>query len=201
MIEILIKGGLISWILAIMSAVTAALIVFKAMQFLRINISDTRFINKALKDIYAGNINSTAARLQKSNNPTARTMSYILNDTDNYSDETKENIRLVGEVELAKLRNYLPWLETIAQIAPMIGLLGTVVGMIKSFKDLATAGAQIDIAMLSGGIWVALVTTALGLIVAVMALMAVSYFDSKISKAQETMSIAVSKLVSILTKQ
>lgn len=97
--------------------------------------------------------------------------------------------------ELHELRNGMRLLELIASAAPLIGLLGTVIGMIEAFKQLETAGSQVDPSMLSGGIWQALLTTAAGLVVALPALTAWHMFDRKI----ETARINVNTLLASLT--
>jgi len=89
----------------------------------------------------------------------------------------------VARLQVDKLGNYLKILEVVATVAPLIGLLGTVLGMVEAFKAMELAGPHVDPAVLSGGIWKALSTTAAGLIVAIPAFIIHSWFDRKTEKA------------------
>ena len=89
-------------------------------------------------------------------------------------------IENVGNIEVSKLERRMPLLATIAAGAPMIGFLGTVTGMIRAFYDMANAGSNIDVALLSSGIYEALVTTVGGLVVGIITLFAYNYLVSLI---------------------
>ena len=88
----------------------------------------------------------------------------------------------VGNLEVAKLEKGLPMLATIAGGAPMIGFLGTVIGMIQAFYDMSMAGNNIDVGLLSGGIYTAMVTTVAGLVVGIMAYFGYNYLVARIEK-------------------
>lgn len=91
-------------------------------------------------------------------------------------------IENVGNIEVAKLEKRLPVLATVASGAPMIGFLGTVTGMIKAFFNMANAGSAVDISLLSGGIYEALVSTVGGLVVGILALFAYNYLTTKVDE-------------------
>ena len=86
-----------------------------------------------------------------------------------------------GNIEVAQLEKGLPWLASIAGGAPMIGFLGTVIGMIQAFFNMSQAGNNIDITLLSGGIYTAMITTVAGLIVGIIAYFGYNYLTSKVS--------------------
>ena len=92
-------------------------------------------------------------------------------------------IENAGNVEAGKLQTSMPLMATIAASAPMIGFLGTVTGMVRAFFDMANAGSSVDISLLSGGIYEALVTTVGGLIVGIITLFAYNYLVARIDKA------------------
>ena len=94
-------------------------------------------------------------------------------------------------------QKFLPSLEIIAQVSPLIGLLGTVVGMIDSFNQLELGGSVVDPSVLAGGIWTALLTTAMGLIVAIPALIFYYFFDKKISIDQNRIESAASRILKL----
>ena len=97
-------------------------------------------------------------------------------------------ISVIANKEIKKNEKFLPSLEIISQTSPLIGLLGTVIGMISSFNQLEIGGSAIDPAVLAGGIWTALLTTAAGLIVAIPAVISHYFFEKKIEKFQENIN-------------
>ena len=101
--------------------------------------------------------------------------------------------------QLESFRSGLRLLELTAAVAPLIGLLGTVFGMIEAFQQLENAGSRVDPAALSGGIWEALVTTAAGLVVAIPALAAWHGFDRVLERARHTMADRLTRLRPLLT--
>ena len=101
------------------------------------------------------------------------------------------------EKETEKMQRFMPTLEIIAQVSPLIGLLGTVIGMIDSFNELELGGSLVDPSILAGGIWTALLTTAMGLIVAIPALISHYFFDRKILLKHKSTEEFIHKLISI----
>ena len=95
------------------------------------------------------------------------------------------------------MQRFMPTLEIIAQVSPLIGLLGTVIGMIDSFNELELGGSLVDPSILAGGIWTALLTTAMGLIVAIPALISHYFFDRKILQKHKNTEEFIHKLISI----
>ena len=100
--------------------------------------------------------------------------------TEKYSEMTNIAIN-----QIKKIESFLPTLDIIAQVSPLLGLLGTVIGMIESFNQLEIGGSLVDPSILAGGIWKALLTTAVGLIVAIPALVSHHYFEKKIIKLEQ----------------
>jgi len=197
MLEIIDKGGLISWGLLLLSVLTLTLIILKILHLFRLTLGKTAFVPKVLEAVQNQKMDVADAVLKNNKNPIAEIMSQALqlHQEGTPTETLKAQVQVMGTLGLSRLRSLLPWLDTIAHIAPMLGLLGTVVGMIKAFKSLSDAGAQVDITLLSTGIWEALLTTAIGLVISVVALIAVNSFESQIDRTRDTMSIAVSKLM------
>ena len=100
------------------------------------------------------------------------------------SNKSKENIEKeidrLTQKEFEKIQLFLPSLEIISQVSPLIGLLGTVIGMIDSFNELELGGSLVDPSILAGGIWTALLTTAMGLVVAIPALVSHYFFEKRV---------------------
>jgi biopolymer transport protein ExbB len=99
----------------------------------------------------------------------------------------REDVERVMIEQVGRLRSMLRTLEMVGQIAPLIGLLGTVIGMIQAFQQMQQAGSSVDPSTLAGGIWVALLTTAVGLAIAIPATMIASWFDERVDRERTAM--------------
>lgn len=109
-----------------------------------------------------------------------------------------DELTRTGQQVLVELRSYLRSIEVIASLAPLVGLLGTVIGMIEAFQAMELAGKQVDPSVLSGGIWVALLTTAIGLTVAIPATMAYNWFDRRVESCAEVMQDVIGRINTML---
>ncbi|MBN2401689.1 MAG: MotA/TolQ/ExbB proton channel family protein [Spirochaetes bacterium] len=105
-----------------------------------------------------------------------------------------ESLRRLGSEEIEKMEKYFKILSAISTIAPLLGLLGTVVGIIQSFQTIQQMGGQVDVNALAGGIWVAMITTAAGLIVAIPAQMGYLFFDKRVTERSNRMSYIITYL-------
>ena len=119
---------------------------------------------------------------------------FLIKNTESFKND---QIQVLLEKEIQKLQKFMPTLEIIAQVSPLIGLLGTVIGMIDSFNELELGGSLVDPSILAGGIWTALLTTAMGLIVAIPALISHYFFDRKILQKYKNTEEIIHKLISI----
>ena len=186
------KGGLIFIILVCISVFTFAIVLYKLVEYLFFNQLRLDNLEKKIDDY------SSFQRLKDdiNNNEDLSENSFIvklLNVTES-DRKTNSNIKTKSflEEEFRKSERFLPSLEIISQTSPLVGLLGTVIGMIDSFNQLELGGSVVDPSVLAGGIWTALLTTAMGLIVAIPALIFYFFFDKQISSNQDrTQSIAL----------
>lgn len=118
---------------------------------------------------------------------------YVVNiETGERSRE--EALKRLGSEEIEKMEKHFRILGAISSVAPLLGLLGTVVGIIQSFQTIQNMGGQVDVNALAGGIWVAMLTTAAGLVVAIPAQLAYLYFDKKVTERSNRMSYIVTYL-------
>ena len=113
------------------------------------------------------------------------------------TDTQYDQILILIEKETEKLNRFMPTLEIIGQVSPLIGLLGTVIGMIDSFNELELGGSLVDPSILAGGIWTALLTTAMGLIVAIPALISHYFYDRNILIKHKSTEELAHKLINI----
>lgn len=184
-IDLVLKGGPVMLLLLGLSIISLTIIVIKILQFYKLELHNIKKVYLALDNIEKNKLTNVKNLLSKVMHPAARIVIVTI-DSQKLTEEDKENqISIEGEKELRNLEYLLKPLEVISNIAPLLGLLGTVIGMINAFSKLEEAGSRVDPAILAGGIWEALLTTAFGLIVAIPALAAFYWLDGRVDKARE----------------
>lgn len=178
-------GGPVVMILLAMSLVAVALILAKIWQFYRLGVGRHQTLDIALDHWDAGAARQAlqCASDARSHLGPLAVLALEAAQTENH-DTTPLRARLTGEAaaRLSVLSSGLRVLDSIAQVAPLLGLFGTVLGMIEAFQSLQAAGAAVDPSSLAGGIWVALLTTAVGLAVAMPASLIMAWFDGRIAR-------------------
>lgn len=187
-------GGPVVIILLVMSVVGLAVLLLKLGQFFYLGLSRTRFITAALDAWNNQNLDEMQRILQKSRNPIARVVeraAQVCSDENMDRDTAREEVLRVASLHLADVRSYLRVIEVIAALSPLLGLFGTVLGMIEAFQQLEQAGTKVDPAILSGGIWEALLTTAAGLAVAIPAIIALNWLEQKVENFKLAMEDAM----------
>lgn len=190
-------GGPVILVLLGMSVVAQAIVVLKLWQFVAIRIGSHSFIAEAVELWREGRNDDALQVLRFSRNPTARLMEIaIQGQLDPQVPETivREEVSRVGSGVLETLRGYLRGLEVIGNLSPLLGLLGTVLGMIEAFRQLELAGSRVDPGILSGGIWEALLTTAAGLVVAILALLPLHWLEGTIDRFRHRMEDGVTQV-------
>jgi biopolymer transport protein ExbB len=198
--EFLIKGGPAIWAIAILSVLTLALIAWKIWRL-------------ALMGAFggAGHRTERAVRLWQSGAPqkacdmlqgrralrASTVYAAMQAERAPHFDaaQTREEIERIATGKLTRARSGLRALELIATIAPLLGLLGTVLGMIAAFQTLQEAGSRADPAALAGGIWEALLTTAAGMAVAIPASAALTWFEAVADRAQADIEDAITRIL------
>ena len=181
LIQMASKGGWLMIVLVLLSI--AAIYIFgkKWWMINRANKIDKNFMRDIRDYIHEGKIKSALALCQRYDSPIARLVEKGIERIGRPLSDIQTSVENTGNVEVARLERGLPFLATIAGGAPMIGFLGTVIGMVQAFFDMANAGNNIDITLLSNGIYTAMITTVGGLIVGILAYFGYNYLTSKIS--------------------
>lgn len=184
LISLLELGGPVVALLAVMSVVGLAIIVLKIWQFTRAGIGVEQNVQPVLQAWETGLPDQALALAYGVPGLIGRLLSGAISAhlRKTATDIVKEDIARLASRELNACRSYLRALDMIAQIAPLLGLFGTVLGMIEAFHQLQQAGDQVDPATLAGGIWVALLTTAVGLAVAIPATTIHNWLESRIAR-------------------
>ena len=184
------KGGFVMYLILGLSVYMLAVLFFKAYQFISAGIFNTRYIDPVMLLVKRGELTDASKLLARERGPVARIMRVAIECVMNREITMKSReseIARVGAAELRYLESHLRGLEMTSTVAPLLGLMGTVIGMIASFATLSQAGSRVDPSMLAGGIWEALITTVGGLCVAVPALAAYYLIDAQIERVRATM--------------
>ena len=182
MFEFLSKGGVLVIPILFCSVVALAIFFERVIRFTRMR-KRGRGLEKEVVDRLKNNENQKAQELaRKSNSPMGRVLSQALEVKDHDRETLETVIVHASEEEVRGLSRYLQALATIGNITPLLGLLGTVIGMIKAFMVIQEMGGKVNAAVLAGGIWEAMMTTALGLSVALPTMVAHSYLLSRVDK-------------------
>lgn len=195
--EFLQDGGPVLYLLLGISVLCLAVILLKSLHFLILRPGNSGFVAKAISLWRQGEAPGALAVLEGERSPVARVLRRAIEsagDPAMTEDKVREEITRVAGVELDNLRGGLRLLALIATLSPLIGLLGTVLGMISAFQALEASGSQVDPAILSGGIWVALLTTAAGLIIAIPAATAHHWLDGIVYRSRRAMEDAATQV-------
>ncbi len=180
--DILLMGGWMMWPLTLISITATAIIVERLLLF-----SSFRFPPRnapaLLEEAVRGNRAPLLAELE--NVERLRRFASLLSAD---SPGKEAALRIEGEAVVKALESRLPLLSILARLAPLMGLLGTVLGMIETFSEIANAQAGVNMNQLAGGIWQALITTAAGLIIAIPSLFFLHYFQTRVQQAAEALS-------------
>ncbi len=201
-LELATKGGWIMIVLLVLSLVAVFVFVQKLIQILAAAREDKHFMARIRDYVQDGKVDSAMKLCEDTDTPAARMVHKGLTRMGRPMQDVLVIIENVGNIEIGKLEKGLPVLATIAAGAPMIGFLGTVTGMVRAFFDMANAGsAGVDVALLSGGIYEALVTTVGGLVVGIFTLFAYNYLTSLLGKVQSIMETKTLEFMDLLNEE
>ena len=181
LIDMATKGGWLMLVLLLLSVIAIYIFGNKWWMLHKASSIDKNFMNDIHDFIHDGKIKSALELCQKYDSPVARLVEKGIERIGRPLGDIQTAVENMGNVEVARLEKGLPTLATISGGAPMIGFLGTVTGMIEAFFRMSTAGNNIDITLLSGGIYEAMVTTVGGLFVGIIAYFGYNYLTSQIS--------------------
>ena len=163
-------GGPVVALIIALSVMALAMCLLKLYQFQRMGIGGAaKCTQKALTCWQEGEVQAALSAVEGKKNPAAETLHAVMRLSLEGAAEAiqREEAERVASASLFEMRRYLRALEVITQCAPLLGLFGTVLGMIEAFRTLQSAGSTVDPSLLAGGIWVALLTTAAGLALAI----------------------------------
>ena len=192
------SGGPVLVALTVISIAAGAIAIFKILQFYRLGVGKTAGAARALDHWSRGEFDEALRIANSDASPTSAAIAGAMASLMRYPAD-KERAREVAAHlalhQLSELTRHLRFLETVAQAAPMLGLLGTVIGMISAFGELSAQGGAIDPSALAGGIWVALITTAAGLTVAIPAYFLSMWFEARVDQERAVMEASIARVL------
>jgi len=198
--ELAFKGGPVMIPIIILSLIAVYIFIERYFVIRKLTNEDVNFINKIKDFIHDGKIESAQTLCQSIDTPIARMIEKGIQRIGRPLNDINAAIENVGRLEIYKLEKGLPTLATVAGAAPMIGFLGTVMGMIIAFYDMSNAGSNINVALLSNGIYTAMVTTVAGLIVGIIAYFAYNILVAKVEKIVNQLEARTSEFMDLLNE-
>jgi len=182
MTEFLSKGGILIGPILLCSVLALAIFLERLIRFAQVRLRGFELVERVARYVREGNDVQALNLTKGSNSPMGRVLTHALEVKDQDRETLETVIVHSTDEEVRELSRYLQALATIGSIAPLLGLLGTVLGMIKAFMVIQQMGGKVNAAVLAGGIWEAMLTTALGLAVALPTMVAHSYLVSRVDK-------------------
>lgn len=181
-LEFFNKGGLCMWPILLCSVLMLAIVAERLIRYGRLRLGDAELAEAVARSMAAGEREAAVAAAAGDGSPLGRVLAEAAGVA-NGDRETMETVLLdAQEAEVRELERYLPALAAIGNIAPLLGLLGTVTGMIKAFMVIQEMGGKVNAVVLAGGIWEAMLTTAFGLMVALPTMAAHSYLSARVER-------------------
>jgi biopolymer transport protein ExbB len=198
--SLIVHGGLMIWVL--IAASTVALLVFaeRLLNYHRAQINSMEFLNGVRNVLKRDNIVEALSICDATPGPVARLVKVAILNRERGREGVREAIEEAGLMEVPRLEEKLNVLATLAQISPLLGLLGTVLGFLKIFSALQLAGAHAHMEQLAGGVWQALISTAAGIAVAIPCYAAYNYLVGRVNSIVLDMEKAASEIVNIVTE-
>ncbi len=198
--ELALKGGWLMIILLILLLMSIYVLIERTLVINKAAKEDNSFMNRIKDYIHDGKIDAAINLCRNTDTPTSRMVEKGISRLGRPTSDVMSAIENQGNIEISHLEKGLPILATAASGAPMVGFLGTVTGMVKAFMDMASAGANVDVNILSTGIYEALVTTVGGLIVGIIALFAYNYLTTRIKGIVNRLEMRIMEFMDILNE-
>ena len=198
--KLIIDGGYIMIPLALLLLLVIYVFTERFIVINRAAKEDRTFMDRIREYVHEGDIESAQNLCKKSDTPYSRLIAKGLSRLGRPMNDVLVAIENTGNIEIANLGKGFPWLSTTAAGAPMLGFLGTVIGMITAFFNLANAGTSANISVLSSGIYQALVTTVAGLIVGIIALFAYNYLVARVNRVMNSMEAKTMEFMDLLNE-
>ena len=200
MLRVLLEnGGVMMWLLLAMSAVVVVTIIERLLHYHRAQINSTEFLNGVRNVLKRDNVVEALSICDATPGPVARLVKTAILSRDRGREGVRDSLEEAGLLEVPRLEDKLNLLATIAQIAPLLGLLGTVMGFMRMFHELKLAGTFATPDRLAGGIWESLICMAAGLAVAIPTYAGYNYLVSRVNSIVLDMEKASTEILNMVT--
>ncbi|MCB5258595.1 MAG: MotA/TolQ/ExbB proton channel family protein [Candidatus Cloacimonetes bacterium] len=182
LLDFIISGGFLMYVLLAISVVIIAIVIEKYYQIHNVRKANEKLSFYLAQQDKPENIRAIL-RIHGQNSPLGLMLDKLYNAQTNDMELIQESMEAIGNRELHRLEKGMDWLSSLSAIAPLVGFLGTVIGMVQVFMNIQGQGqSTVDINMLAGGIWVALLTTVGGLIVGIPAII---FYNNLVQKLED----------------
>jgi biopolymer transport protein ExbB len=200
LLDFAMKGGWVMIPIVLLSFVAAYIFIERFYVIRKATQQDQNFMNRIKDYIHDGRIDAALALCRSTDSPAARMIEKGINRLGRPLQDISTAIENAGRMEISKLEKSFPTLATITGAEPMLGFMGTVIGMVKSFYAMAQAGNNIEVSLLSDGIYTALITTVAGLIVGILGYFAYNTLVVKVERVVFNMEATVTEFMDILNE-
>ena len=200
LLDFAIKGGWVMIPIVLLSFVAAYIFIERYYVIRKATKQDQNFMNRIKDYIHDGRVDAALALCRSTDSPSARMIEKGINRLGRPLQDISTAIENAGKLEISKLEKSFPTLATITGAEPMLGFLGTVIGMVQSFYAMALAGNNIEVSLLSDGIYTALITTVAGLIVGILGYFAYNTLVVKVEGVVFNMEATVTEFMDILNE-
>ncbi|MBP8959920.1 MAG: MotA/TolQ/ExbB proton channel family protein [Bacteroidales bacterium] len=200
LIDFAIKGGWVMIPILLLSIIAAYIFIERYYVIKKANNEDLNFMNRIKDYIHEGKIDAALALCRSTDSPSARMVEKGISRLGRPLSDINTAIENVGKLEISKLEKGFPTLATITGTEPMLGFLGTVIGMVESFYAMSQAGNNIEVSILSDGIYTALITTVAGLIVGILCYFAYNTLVVKVEKVVFNLEATLTEFMDILNE-
>jgi len=200
LLDFAIKGGWVMIPIVLLSFVAAYIFIERYYVIRKAEKQDMNFMNRIKDYIHDGKVEAAHALCKSTDNPAARMIEKGISRLGRPLQDISTAIENVGKLEISKLEKSFPTLATITGAEPMLGFMGTVIGMVKSFYAMSQAGNNIEVSLLSDGIYTALITTVAGLIVGILGYFAYNTLVVKVERVVFNLEATLTEFMDILNE-
>jgi biopolymer transport protein ExbB len=198
--DMALKGGWIMIVLAVLSVIAVYIFIDRFIAIKKASKEQKSFMDNIKNFIFEGKVDQAVDNCRMNEGPLARMIEKGVLRIGRPLGDVNAAVENVGKQEIARLEKGLPILASIAGGAPMIGFLGTVMGMVRAFYDMASAGNNIDVTLLSGGIYTAMITTVGGLIVGIIAYFGYNILVARVNNLVARLESKTTEFMDILNE-
>lgn len=200
LLDLAMKGGWVMIPIVLLSLVAAYIFIERYYVIRKASKEDINFMNRIKDYIHDGKLEAALALCRSTDSPSARMVEKGISRLGRPLQDISTAIENVGKLEIAKLEKSFPTLATITGAEPMLGFLGTVIGMVRSFYAMSQAGNNIEVSLLSDGIYTALITTVAGLIVGILGYFAYNTLVVKVERVVFNLEATLTEFMDILNE-